>query len=345
MSKFLKAGILALVIVACAITCWELLLRQKGYDTAFDDDEMLWANKRSMVYQPSDEATVFIGSSRIKFDLAIDLWRKITGEDAVQLAMQGNSPRPILFDLADDPKFKGKLVVDVTEGLFFSLNPQNNSEPEGRIKFYKKWTPAQQVSFKLNKVAESKLVFLDKTFLSLNAALNELHIPDRPGVFHFPDFPYGFHRVSFDRRAHMTDAFVADTNEQNKVKAIWQFFASINKEKPLDGPMLDSFFVTIKNAVDKIRARGGEVIFLRTPSSGPYWMGEQMGFPRQKYWERLLTTTGCKGIHFTDYPAMAHFVCPEFSHLTPKDGLVFTKELATVLEEQGWKFPHKPATN
>src|SRR5687768_14592725 len=125
--QFLKAGILAVVIVVCAVVSWELWLRQNGYDLTFDDDEMLWSNKRSQVYQPSDEATVFIGSSRIKFDLDIDEWRKITGEDAVQLAMQGNSPRPILYDLADDEGFKGKLVIDVTEGLFFSTSQSNLS--------------------------------------------------------------------------------------------------------------------------------------------------------------------------------------------------------------------------
>src|SRR4051794_6183956 len=146
-NKFLKAGILALVIVVVAFTSWELWLRQHGFDTTYDDDEMLWSDKRSKVYQPSDEATVFIGSSRIKFDLDIPTWRTLTGEDAVQLAMQGNSPRPILYDLADDKNFKGKLVVDVTEPLFFSLNPNSNMEPQGRINFYKKWTPSQRASF------------------------------------------------------------------------------------------------------------------------------------------------------------------------------------------------------
>src|SRR5215216_6953513 len=100
-NKFLKAGILALIIVVCGFASWELWLRYRGYDIAYDDDEMLWSSKRAKVYQPSDEATVFIGSSRIKFDLDIELWRKLTGEDAVQLAVEGNSPRPVLNDLAN----------------------------------------------------------------------------------------------------------------------------------------------------------------------------------------------------------------------------------------------------
>jgi hypothetical protein len=342
---FLKAGILAAVIVLCAVVSWELWLRQKGYDIAFDDDAMLWSNKRALVYKPSNEATVFIGSSRIKFDLDIDEWRKVTGEDAVQLAMHGNSPRPILYDLAADENFKGKLVIDVTEGLFFSPFANSLSEPEGRVAYYKKWSPSQRASFKLNKIAESNLVFLDKNFLSLNAILEHFDIPDRPGVFQPPNFPFGFHRVTYDRQAKMTDSFVADTAEQNKVKEIWKFFSKLSREKPISGKPLDSIIQTIKVAVDKIKARGGQVIFVRTPSTGPFWAGEQQGYPRRQYWDHLLEATNTPGIHFTDYPDIASFHCPEFSHLTPKDATVFTQSLIGILEKQGWTFPKKRAIN
>ena len=72
-----------------------------------------------MVYESKDKATVFIGSSRIKFDLDIPTWESLTGNHAIQLANVGSSPRPVMEDLANDPNFKGRLVVDVTEGLFF----------------------------------------------------------------------------------------------------------------------------------------------------------------------------------------------------------------------------------
>ena len=32
---------------------------------------------------------------------------------------------------------------------------------------------------------------------------------------------------------------------------------------------------------------------------------ELKGFPRNEYWDRLLAYTGCKGIYFADYPAIA----------------------------------------
>jgi hypothetical protein len=70
-------------------------------------------------------------------------------------------------------------------------------------------------------------------------------------------------------------------------------------------------------------------------------MGEQKGFPREKYWDRLLSFTNSPGIHFADYPPIAHFVCPEWSHLSPQDAATFTTHFISLLEEKGWKFPNK----
>jgi len=149
----------------------------------------------------------------------------------------------------------------------------------------------------------------------------------------------GFDRCTFDRQMYMTPAFLADTVQRNKVKGIWHFFASMSKKAPpMPESELDAFFKSVKNATNKIKARGGEVLFVRTPSSGPYLKGENIVFPREKYWDRLLAETQCTGIHFMDYPAIAHFNCPEFSHLQLKDAVTFTKEFIKILNTvDGWK--------
>ena len=339
-SLFTKAALLMLVLVTASIVSWEVYVRNKGFDTSFDDMEALWANKRAMIYEPTERSTVFIGSSRIKFDLDINTWENLTGDHAIQLACVGSTPIPILENLADDNNFKGKLVIDVTEILFFSKSPHNSETPEKNLKYYLQHTPAQWVSFRLNHALESQFVFLDKKRLSLGAHLSNLRIPNRPGVFEFPIFPPDFGRVKFERQEYMTDRFLKDTNQQNQVKGIWAFFRKISKEPPASGHKLDSIFEEVKIAVDKIRARGGQVVFVRTPSSGPFLAGEKMGFPREKYWDKLLAFTNCPGIYFEDYPAIAHFECPEFSHLSQPDAIIFTKNFIKILqEEKGWKFP------
>ena len=86
-------------------------------------------------------------------------------------------------------------------------------------------------------------------------------------------------------------------------------------------------------------ARGGKIIFVRTPSSGPFFMGESMGYPRAKYWDRLLAETNCEGFHFTDYPAIANLQCPEFSHLSQQQAILFTKTFVEAIQQKkGWEF-------
>ena len=169
--------------------------------------------------------------------------------------------------------------------------------------------------------------------------LDELPIKDRSGVYNFKGFPSDFGRVKFNRQEYMTDKFAADTALQNIVKGIWVQFGKANKEPPVSGARLDSVFIVIKTSVDKIKARGGKVLFVRTPSSDGYLMAEKMGFPREKYWDRLLAITGCPGIHFSDYPALANFICPENSHLSLSMARQFTISFIKILsEEKGWKF-------
>jgi hypothetical protein len=339
-TNYKKAGLLALILTIIAIVSWEYFLRQKkGAAPSFDDNEALWANKRGMVYEPKDKATVFIGSSRIKYDLDINTWQGITGNHAVQLANVGSSPRPVLEDLANDPNFKGRLVVDVTENLFFYPGMVfYDGSTNKKIRYFHDITPTERFSLQVDRVLESKFVFLDQDNYSINAMLDELKIPSRNGAPFF-DFPMEFDRTSFARQSIMAPQFVADTNLQNRVKAIWMGCARAGGPPPVTGKALDSILDWVKVQVDKIKSRGGDVIFVRTPCSGPAMMGEQHGFPRKDYWDRILTTTGCAGIYFQDYPVTANFICPEWSHLKPSDAVIYTKELIRILEdEKGWTF-------
>ena len=347
-SSFSKAGMLALLIVVAAIAGWEIYLRSSGIGITYDDGPPLWSHKRQQVYLPADKATVLIGSSRNKFDVDIPTWEALTGESVLQLAEVGSNPLPYLADLANDPDFKGKLLIDVSEPLFFTFSPQATSAPRKEIAYYHKRTPAQRASFAINRVLESNFTFLDKNFLSLNGLLlSHVSLPNRPGVYTMPaECPIDFGRTTFDRQNRMSARFESDSNLQNGVKSIWNFYRTLSPGKPMDGRPLDSLLAIVKSNVDRIRARGGQVVFVRSPSSGPFLQGEQMGYPRAKYWDRLLTVTGCQGIHFSDYPAIANFRCPEFSHLNHHDAVIYTSNLVGILEtDKGWSFPHGSPVN
>jgi hypothetical protein len=344
-NSLLKAGIFAIIIVTAFFASWEIFWRSKGYTINYDDGKILWADKRARVYDPADKATVFIGSSRIKYDLDIPTWEKITGTHAIQLAIEGSSPLPVLEDLASDEKFKGRLVIDVTEGLFFGGRSRQEKEPLENIKYFKDVTPSDRAGFQVGKRLESQFVFLNKDYLSLNGMLSRLPIPKRKGVFEMPYFPPEFSHTTFDRQAIIQPAMLKDSNITKQVIGNWLFFAELGKKEP---PPPKEHFIGIMNSVkgwvDKIRSRGGQVIFVRTPSSGPFWEMESKVMSRDKLWEPLLAVTRSPGIHFKDYPETSGYICPEWSHLKHDDAIDYTKHLAKHLEQKGWMFPNTSKT-
>ena len=330
-SSLKNAALFMLCIVIGTIVGWEIYLRSTGITPSYNDDSPLWANQRARVYEPKDKAVVFIGSSRIKYDLDIPTWEKLTGKNAIQLAMTGSNPRPVLENLANDKNFKGNVVIDVTEFIFFSDAPFYAKKPSANITYYRDRTPAQRASFEVNHFLESKFVFLDKEQLSINAKLNTIKIKNRNGIMPPLVFPLEFERTNFDEQAKMTPLFVTDTSLNNKVSNLWHMLMGGPPPPPMQDSALLAICISVKNNIDKIKARGGSVVFVRTPSSGAVFEGEKKGLPRERFWDRLLKETNCIGFYFADYPVLANMICPEESHLSPQDAIVYTQQLITQL--------------
>lgn len=324
------------VLVIAFIVAWETYWKKQGFIPTYNDDKTLWSVTRAEAYQPAEEATVFIGSSRIKFDLDIPTWKRTTGEDAIQLSLVGTSPLILLDDLAKDEKFRGKLVVDVTEPLFFSANPAFHKSAKEAVSFYEKRTPSETFSTWLNLGLESRFTFLEERRFALNTLLGDLELPNRPGVFAMPAFPKTFEWNTKDRQTYMSDLFLSDTAAITRQTNIWKALIMGDKTPPLADTALQKIFRQVAANVEKIRSRGGRVIFTRTPSSGFMGEGEKMFFPRSKYWEPLLTYAKAEGIHFLDFPETRDLVCPEWSHLSRDQAKYYTRHLAGVLQQKGW---------
>ena len=86
-------------------------------------------------------------------------------------------------------------------------------------------------------------------------------------------------------------------------------------------------FTDTKALVDKLHARGGKIVFVRFPMNGDLKAFEDKITPRHAIWDPLIKETAVPGIYFEDYPELASFTCPEWSHLSAGDSVEFTKRL------------------
>ena len=93
------------------------------------------------------------------------------------------------------------------------------------------------------------------------------------------------------------------------------------------GDAINQRFKDVAAAVQKLRARGGKIVFIRFPYSGELKILEDRETPRTGIWDRVLKDTGAPGIQYEDFPDLAGFDCPEWSHLSASDSVEFSKRL------------------
>jgi hypothetical protein len=82
-----------------------------------------------------------------------------------------------------------------------------------------------------------------------------------------------------------------------------------------------------------------QVLFLRAPTTGPYYAFEQRVLPRTRTWDVLLQRTGAPGIHFEDYPQLQGYTQPEWSHLSASEATRFTAALVPIVQREYWRRP------
>ncbi len=318
---------------------WELYCRHLGYAPALNDTEDLWASRRALVDEQPNR-TVLIGSSRMLFDFDMDVYEEAMGERPLQLATVGTNPGPYLKDLAGHPEFSGTVIVGVAPGLFFAPGGPPVNRPNDHLKRFYDWSPTQRIGHHLGMWLERRLAFLNESDLTLNQLLLQLKIPNREKVKGKPELPPYFHTVDEERQGGMTDMAENDTALQKRIQQIWiPLFTpppppkGLSKEEAAAGhkKAVERILNQTKEHVEKIRSRGGQVIFLRLPSTGTVREMENKYTPRAGYWDRILKVTGAPGIHFEDHPQLTGFDCPEWSHLTKEDATEFTRRLMPLL--------------
>jgi len=333
-----RSLIIALIISVTAITIWELYWRSKGYTPTIDDNKALWAVQRDRVRDLDSENVVLMGSSRVLFDIQLDKWENETGIRPIQLASVGSSPLPIFHDIVENTDYTGTVIVGVTPGLFFSTTfpkAQPWSWPQSKVDFYRDRTYAQQLNHLLSLPLQENLALMSAgeqkmdDNIDLKALLKRIKIGQRIPEGMPPFYEFG-EITSIDRNLRMMEKTVTDTAFANTIIKVWTFFGKT--APPPDKKSTMDFF--LKDA-KKFKARGGNLVLLRCPSSGGYRMGENIVTPRKDFWDDLVKQTNVKSYHFEDYEQFKNLKCPEWSHLSAKDADYFTTELAKIMIADG----------
>ena len=289
-----------------------------------DNSEISWSDEK---LRAAGAPVAIVGDSRILFDTDLTRFQALTGVRPVQLAIHGTSALTLLEDVADNQHFNGLLIVGLADTMFFQPFDGYGGYVKRRNDFT---TPSGRIGIEIDHMLQRRLAFLDSNY-RLSVAAHRLDDDYRPGVEGPKDDIWKVQEVGEQRQTWLWDRVEYDPWIQARSRWAWKGF----KEKfPFTPQLIAKGQARAKAAVDKIRARGGEVVFVRPPSAPQLRVNEEAQVPKAKGWDLLLRSTHSVGVHFEDLPAsVQHLTLPEFSHLNRRCATVFTDAYVRRLTE------------
>ena len=316
------------LLFVVALTAWELVLRSHGIEACLLDDANLWCLARDNVNYTDHTDVVIVGSSRILAGLNLEVIQQRIGDRfPAQLAIgHGQSPIPVLRQIAEDTKFRGVMVCGVTPSAFFcDRHRWENGElkawgmSEEYTRYYKQW----QASYACRFDAMAGVVMRSR-FSFLRPEVDGRRLIRCVVRGEFPSAsPFDMNRernwfLPESRSPHAARKEAADT-------------AVRLPQRPLSDHQIDLLLNQLRTWVEGITSRGGVVVFVRMPSTGGFRIFESQEFPRVRFWDRLAGIRGAVAIHFEDYPSLTGYTCVDTSHLSGRDAVAFTRAFCDIL--------------
>jgi hypothetical protein len=322
-------ALIVMVLVILLTSVWEWKMRSLELipgDLGANYDR--WAELRREVDKRNVPVAI-IGDSRILFDTDLDRTVQLTSVRPLQLAIAGGSGLPILENLADDPHFKGLAIVGMAEAAYFNM--QYAPVPPQKAVALSRWeSPSKRGSFLIHRAISPGLALLDDDY-RLSILVFRLDRDWRPEVKGPYDEPWKAQETAAGGQAWLWRRLEHDQRLSQHNQNVWhQLFSPT----PLDDKTIQALFIRTKIAVDKIRARGGDVVFVRPPSAPELRAVEDKHIPRAKGWDALLAYTHTNGIHIDDLPAAQNLTLPEESHLSRACATVFTDAYTRALAQR-----------
>jgi len=324
---------LAFVIFIAMLGGSEAFWRHKGYLPSITDGKLLWGFWRDKVY--SEELVkkiVILGGSRAQLGLTPDiLHRKFPRFAAIHLAVDGTPPLAIFKDLAEDARFDGIIVCSMLTGWF----------SESALQIARPWVDHYYSEFSgygiVDKLANMKIqIWLQKRFVIFSSELNLMNQIKSKRLFSSHSRPnYLYMRPDRYRPAYYYDRLTPGQLLQLRKKIVRR---DLNGEIPVRVMSEKEFRAVLTNQiaplVKKLNEKGGEVVFVRMPTTDVSWYNLEKMYPKAKYWDKIRMFTDAYTIHFKDYKTLSGFRCPDTSHLDVTDAPIFTSNFADILIQE-----------
>jgi len=334
----------ALFLVMLFIGLMELRLAARGFRPTATDSEWSWIVQRERASELGDRALVLIGASRVLLDVDLDVLRRATGLEPVQLAIDGSSFVPVLEDLAGDASITGTVLIGYQDNVIASTDGE--SVAAGFIAAWQRHGRAHRVpTFSSMEATLTEWLHRNvrsyadgarpiTSLISRLVAPNPtpqylLMMPDRSWLADYskvgmPGFYYG-------RVERTLGETIPVTHEMTYADLDAEIRRRIDAMPTADASLVDERSRRVAAMARMIEARGGHVEVAAFPTGGLVREIDDKRYPRDKFLDRFAGIVGTKAISPADVPALAAFKCPDGSHIDRRDRAAFTAALADAL--------------
>ena len=334
-----QAWLLAAVLLVAAVAGWEAKARSMqhlpGDVDAYANFTIQWAEERRRLDQPGNDFRVLLlGSSRMLWGADLDILEEELGTRPLQLAIAGTGPALMFQGIVEDTDFDGLVLIGVTPFLFNRLD-------EGffggdALRWYKGASPSERIGHQFHSFLSMHLGFLDNGFKLFELIDHYSSFKDREGVW---DLNAGEWKLGHHYADRQTDTWppveIEGSFDNEQILAFWMLGLSRPPEPPERmTEMADSAVAFFAPLVEKLQARGGDVVFIRMPGSGTYLEHDLKTNYRELTWDPMAAGFGALSINTMDYPGLSsELEIPEWSHLSRDSQDDFSRRIVPLLDE------------
>ncbi len=309
----------AAVLAATLAAGWDLFWRHRGFVPSVVDDVNVWSIWRRRADEDG-RVVALAGSSRFLMGLNLQTLRaRLPDRNIVQLSINGGSPLSVLQDLADDARFRGRVICEVLPHMTYTSTRW--SQPWGGGQNLP-WSQRVEAPLRVYLSTKTNLFLPDLSLTNVGRQLAKYRRLPAPGFLSFDR----------DRQGRMNFAPIAPAELARMREYMRASYAAAGI--PLLGAAFERRVAEIRSLAERIRERGGQVLFIRMISSTPVREVESARFPDAAYWDIFRRNVGFPCFDCAAEPALNRFTCVEGVHLDQSDAPAFTAALADALERQ-----------
>jgi hypothetical protein len=307
----------------------ELLWRSRGIVPTVADSMDLWAAARERARAITDQRLVVLaGDSRMRLGFDTETFaRRFPGYLLVNLAIEDNSPLPVVRDLALDQRFCGLLIVQIVESYFLVHQGVHMVAQRYVDHYWRSWRVSldRRVDTALSAWLTSHLVLL-QSHTSLKAVLSGLAYRRRlPGPSEVRTLPDRSRSMDF-RYVNDVPGYLARNLRDARADVAPPGYGARDWERDVS---------VARPWIEMIRRRGGQVVFVRTPEAASLRAIEEQAFPRAENWDRVSGQAGAPTLHGDEFANVAELAMPDGVHLDVTAKAAFTSELLDMLIRNG----------